>query len=293
MLGAAGCGDGVVDTSRPSAVTASDLAGLDCASFGRQWRSAGVPADCGGFDVAACEGLPDADGDGFPAGADCDDGDPAVNPGEREIPLNGKDDDCRPVTPDAVTSCGVEVVFTMDTSGSMNDEAGALVLPHFAGRRRARGARGINASTHLLGISTLRGGGFSCLTDHVARLLGPACRAADGCDGFLNQEESWAQSTAIAAARLPLEPRLHPRDRADQRRRAVQRRSVFVAGSDAVSITNAATIASRTTYSCRHRRDGGEQLHATLATQLAAQTGGSVFVSADPASTWRVRSPAC
>jgi MYXO-CTERM domain-containing protein len=37
--------------------------------------------------------LVDADGDGFPAGRDCDDGDVAVAPGRPEL-CNGKDDDC-------------------------------------------------------------------------------------------------------------------------------------------------------------------------------------------------------
>ena len=36
----------------------------------------------------------DDDGDGFPAAKDCNDADPAVNPGQSEICGNGVDDNC-------------------------------------------------------------------------------------------------------------------------------------------------------------------------------------------------------
>ncbi len=42
----------------------------------------------------------DADRDGYSTLLDCDDEDPAVNPGAEEIPYNGVDDDCDPDTPD-------------------------------------------------------------------------------------------------------------------------------------------------------------------------------------------------
>ncbi len=62
----------------------------------------GAGADPGGDGLVLlrAESDLDADGDGSPAGEDCDDGDPRVSPDATEICGNGLDDDCDPATSD-------------------------------------------------------------------------------------------------------------------------------------------------------------------------------------------------
>ncbi len=57
------------------------------------------PLDTGSLDT----GAEDADGDGYGAGEDCDDSDPAVNPGAEEV-CNARDDDCDGEVDEGVTS---------------------------------------------------------------------------------------------------------------------------------------------------------------------------------------------
>ena len=63
----------------------------------------------------------DLDGDLWNANADCDDADPAVNPGAAEIVGNGKDDDCDPSTLDVPPSAEVCDGVDNDLDGSIDE----------------------------------------------------------------------------------------------------------------------------------------------------------------------------
>lgn len=101
---------------------------------------------------------------------------------------------------------GVEIVFTMDTSGSMDDEAAAL-CGSISAVQSTLMAAGIPSTTHLLGIAQTLGGGLSCLTNSVAGLLGTAVPGDGGaCGSSLDHSESWGQSSAIVAQKFPWQP---------------------------------------------------------------------------------------
>lgn len=115
--------------------------------------------------------------------------------------------DCVPCTPSYICP-PIDLVFVMDTSGSMRDEAETLC----AGMTQVISdlkQQGVNVQADFLGITQTPGGSFSCLTDHVLGLLGgdvpgdaASCPFPDGTSAY----ESWGPATAIIAQRFNWTP---------------------------------------------------------------------------------------
>ncbi len=99
----------------------------------------------------------------------------------------------------------VDIVFLMDTSGSMRDEAVALCTG-IATVVQDLLDLGIEVHPTVLGITEAPGGNFSCLSNHVVGLLGDTVPGdAQSCPfpNTLSAYESWGPATAIVADRFP------------------------------------------------------------------------------------------
>ena len=118
--------------------------------------------------------------------------------------LDGIPDDCPQCPP-------VDIVFVMDTSSSMNDEA-AVICASISALATSIANQGIDLSADYLGISDNPGGSFGCLTDNVISLLGttvpgmpPAGTETLGdCPGGNEvASEDWARATSVVAGLYP------------------------------------------------------------------------------------------
>lgn len=95
----------------------------------------------------------------------------------------------------------VDLVFVMDTSGSMDDEAEALcgIIADVESELEALGAE---LQVTILGITEDADddSDFPCLTDNVADLLGTP---VPGVDDQIDDTEDWGPAVAVVAARFP------------------------------------------------------------------------------------------
>jgi sugar lactone lactonase YvrE len=197
---------------------------------------------------------------------------------------DGVPDDCPECPP-------VEVVFIMDTSASMDDEAAALCagLPQVAA---SLSAAGLDVSTTTLSICNLPGGAYACLENTVIALLGSAVPGSPpaeiavlgACPGGNEVcSEDWGRATAVVAGLFPW---------------AARGESVRVvipiadegpwcgdpaSGNDQLSITHAIGVANANgVFVSPIVGSGASAAVLALAEQLAVGTGGESFSSSKP-----------
>ncbi|MGQ0613309.1 MAG: hypothetical protein ACT4PV_06195 [Planctomycetaceae bacterium] len=183
---------------------------------------------------------------------------------------------------------GVDIVFLMDTSGSMGDEAAALCTE----------LSGVSAQLAALGLTDFRvtilgitenaeeaGPDYSCLSNSALALLGDTIPGspAPGHE-TLNSSEDWAPGTSVVAARFSwLAGRLRIivpiSDEAPENGGGSCDESDQLAIDNAISVanTNSAIVSPIVA-------DAGavDPCITALANQLAAATGGTVSFSNEP-----------
>lgn len=177
----------------------------------------------------------------------------------------------------------IEVVFIVDTSSSMDDEAAALctAIPQVIA---SLGAKGTFVQSTVLGITENPGGAFGCLTGNVLALYGAAVPDANGNPiGLLTHPESWGDATAIVADRFAWTP-------------GFTRLIVTISdeapfegdpcdAADTASVTNATAVAiARSVTVSTLVGTGAAPCVNALADQLASQTGGGSASTQLPAS---------
>ncbi|MBN1771476.1 MAG: putative metal-binding motif-containing protein, partial [Deltaproteobacteria bacterium] len=157
----------------------------------------------------------DEDGDTYPAGEDCDDGNAAVHPGAEEL-CNGVDDDCDGV-PDGseglARPCGVSDVGVCTLGTETCDDAGAwvcdAVLPADADLpdpafldENCDGVDGDLAAAVFVSAATGDDAGDTCAIDAPCRTIGRglAVAAAGGRTQVLVQTGSYAEIIDLSAA---------------------------------------------------------------------------------------------
>jgi hypothetical protein len=185
-------------------------------------------------------------------------------------------DECATVCPP------LQVVFIMDTSGSMNDDAAALCSTIGQVISALQGL-GITVEPTLLGITQTPGGDFNCLTNNVLNAYGPDVPGDAACCPLLGNSEDWGPATAIIANEFAWTPGavrvIVPISDEGPR----NGNSCNHPGDDADSIALAIGQASANNVVVSPiAASGSSECVIALATQLAAETGGTVFLSSAP-----------
>jgi hypothetical protein len=226
---------------------------------------------------------------------DCNDGLPCTQDVcQNGACLNLPIPDCVPCEVSYSQCPPVEIVFIMDTSGSMRDEVAALcsAMDSVVADLNTQGFR---VYPTFLGITQIPGGEFSCVLDTVVGNFGDvvpgplqSCPFADGS----SQHESWGPATALVAQYFPWG--------AEQHTRGSTRIIVPISdegpcngsrpegcndpGDDRDSIDNAIALATAPDKHVIVSPIAGTSSDAcviTLGTAIAEATGGSLYQTTD------------
>ena len=178
----------------------------------------------------------------------------------------------------------VDLVFVMDTSGSMDDEAAALcsniaqVVTDLAGL-------GVEVNPSFLGI--IQDGSanprFPCLTDNVLDLLGSPVPGDSSCGSNLGNLEDWGAGTAIVSDRFPWAEGAIRVIVPISDEGACKGNPCNDPGDDRSAVANAIQIANANgVFVSPITGTGSTKCVIDLATDLALATGGITFQSTNP-----------
>ncbi len=186
-----------------------------------------------------------------------------------------------------------DVVFIMDTSGSMRDEASAL-CGTINGVINELASVGIDASAIPLGITQMPGGAYACLSDTVVSLFGgvvpgvpQTCLFPNGTSPY----ESWGPATAIVAQRFPWRPgatRIIVPISDEGPCNGSRPEGCNDPGDDRDSINNAIAIAQANNVIVSPiAGTGSDACVINLGSTIAAATGGALYQTKNPMVDFR------
>ncbi len=198
--------------------------------------------------------------------------------------------DCVPCEVEFETCPPAEIVFVMDTSGSMRDEAAALCAG-ISDLGAELGELGFEITPILLGITDAPGDAFSCLFDSVIAQFGDTVPGPLQDCPFPNgssPEESWGPATAIVADRFPWTPgvtRIIVPISDEGPCNGSRPEGCNDPGDDRSSIDNAIAVANAPDNHVIVSPIAGTNADAcvvSLGTAIATATGGRLYQTKDP-----------
>lgn len=181
---------------------------------------------------------------------------------------DGIPDECRGCPP-------VDIVFVMDTSGSMGDESDALCASIGAVSAELA-AVGITVNPFFWGITDTY---FACLEDYVTNQLGSSIPGNTTCGTDIISDEDWGPATAVVAERFPWTPGNVRLIVPISDEGPCRGNSCEDPGTDRDSITNAITIANNNNcFVSTIVGTGANQCVIDLAQALASGTRGASYI---------------